>query len=213
MRLRPSGSQGPVAVTLDRFENYHREHSWTWELMALTRARVVAGPCDLRHRIESIVPGLLSRRGNSVQLKTDAREMRQRLAAQFPARVLWDLKFAAGGLVDIEFAAQLLQLCAAGTGDVLDQNTIRSIEKLIAAGSLDPADGESLIAAARLQQDLTQVLRVAIDGEFRPETASAGLKALLARVAGLKDFARLEPLLQRRQKLAHAIFERILNGR
>ena len=213
MRLRPSGSQGPVAVTLDRFENYHREHSWTWELMAMTRARVVAGPCDLRHRIESTVPGLLSRRGNSVQLNADAREMRQKLAAQFPARVLWDLKFAAGGLVDIEFAAQLLQLCAAGKGDVLDQNTIRSIEKLIAAGALDPADGESLIAAARLQQDLTQVLRVAIDGEFRPETASAGLKALLARVAGLKDFVRLEPLLRERQKRAHEVFERILDGR
>jgi glutamate-ammonia-ligase adenylyltransferase len=173
---------------------------------------VVAGPADLRNRIETIVPDLLSGRANPAQMRADAGAMRQKLAAQFPARAPWDLKFAAGGLVDIEFAAQLLQLCAAGTGDVLDQNTIGSIEKLIAAGALDPADGESLIAAARLQQDLTQVLRVAIDGEFRPETASAGLEALLARVAGLKDFARLEPLLQRRQKVARAVFERILDG-
>jgi glutamate-ammonia-ligase adenylyltransferase len=210
MRLRPSGNQGPVAVSLDRFFSYHREHSWTWELLALTRARVVAGPSDLRARIEAVIPSLLSRRDDVAQMKSDAGEMREKLAAQFPARSGWDLKFARGGLVDIEFAAQLLQLCASGRTDVLDQNTIAAIEKSVAAGLLDNHDGKSLIAAARLQQDLTQVLRVAIDGEFRPESASAGLKALLARVAGLKEFSSLEPMLQKRQSAAHAVFERIL---
>jgi glutamate-ammonia-ligase adenylyltransferase len=153
---------------------------------------------------------LLSRRDDVAQMKSDAGEMREKLAAQFPARSGWDLKFARGGLVDIEFAAQLLQLCASGRTDVLDQNTIAAIEKSVAAGLLDNHDGKSLIAAARLQQDLTQVLRVAIDGEFRPESASAGLKALLARVAGLKEFSSLEPMLQKRQSAAHAVFERIL---
>jgi len=179
----------------------------------LTRGRLVAGPRGLQARVAAEIRRRLTEPRPAAAIIADARDMRGRMAETFPGTNPWDLKYAAGGLVDIEFAAQLLQLCAAGTGDVLDQNTIRSIEKLIAAGSLDPADGESLIAAARLQQDLTQVLRVAIDGEFRPETASAGLKALLARVAGLKDFARLEPLLRERQKRAHEVFERILDGR
>jgi len=78
------------------------------------------------------------------------------------------------------------------------------------AGLLPPADAQTLIAAARLQQDLTQVLRVAVDGQFDPKTATAGLKSLLARVAGVPDFVSLEKLLHERQAGAREVFERVV---
>ena len=80
------------------------------------------------------------------------------------------------------------------------------------AGLLAPADAQALISAARLQQDLTQVLRIAAEGEFHPDKATSGLKSLLARVAGVPDFGRLESLLLQRQAAARAVFERVLTS-
>ncbi|HEX5280195.1 MAG TPA: bifunctional [glutamine synthetase] adenylyltransferase/[glutamine synthetase]-adenylyl-L-tyrosine phosphorylase [Micropepsaceae bacterium] len=211
MRLRPSGNQGPVAVSLDRFIAYHRENAWTWERMALTRARVVAGPDAFSAGISEAIPSLLELPAEPGQIRADARAMRQKLEAQFPARSPWDLKFAAGGLVDIEFCIQVLQLCHSDKPFVFDQNTIGAAGKLKSAGVLDASDHGALAAAALLQQELTQVLRVATEGEFLPATASVGLRALLARVAGVPDFAELELLLHRRQAAARAVFERVMS--
>lgn len=210
MRLRPSGNQGPVAVSFERFMAYHREHAWTWEKMALTRARMVAGPDSLRARTGEAIAALLSLPSDGSRIRADALSMRQKLESQFPARSAWDLKFARGGLVDIEFTVQVLQLCHSNNLSVFDQNTITAAEKLMNAELLDPAAHDVLVAAARMQQDLTHVLRVAIDGEFRPDAASAGLKALLARVGGVPNFTALESLLNRRQAAARAMFERII---
>lgn len=212
MRLRPSGNQGPVAVSLDRFIAYHRENAWTWEKMALTRARVVAGPDSMRTRTSEAIASLLSLPLDPPRIRADAVSMRQRLEAQFPARSAWDLKFAAGGLVDIEFCIQVLQLCHSDRPSVFDQNTIGAMHKLIKAGLLDAADHDVLTTAALMQQELTQVLRVAIVGEFRPDAASAGLRGLLARVGGVSGFAELELLLHQRQAAARAVFERVLSA-
>lgn len=210
MRLRPSGNQGPVAVSLERFISYHRENAWTWEKMALTRARVVAGPDSFRARVSEAITSLLSSPAEPARIRTDARSMRQKLEAQFPARSAWDLKFAAGGLVDIEFCVQVLQLCHSDKPSIFDQNTIGAAGKLMKAGVLAPADHRALTTAALMQQELTQVLRVATEGEFRPNTATAGLRALLARIGGVSDFADLEVLLQQRQAAARAVFETIM---
>lgn len=210
MRLRPSGNQGPAAVSFERFLTYHLEHSWTWEKMALTRARVVAGPAMLRERVSDAISMLLSRPCESPQTRLDASEMRRKLQTQFPARTIWDLKFARGGLVDIEFTVQVAQLCHPDLPGLRDQNTIAAAEKLVRAGLLDAAEGDALIAAARLQQDLTQVLRVAVDGEFRGDSATAGVKALLTRTADIRSFDRLEALLQSRQAAAHTVFRRVI---
>ena len=133
MRLRPSGNQGPVAVSFDSFVRYHRERSWTWERMALTRARVVSGPEPLRAEIEAATREALTQTNDAAVIAADARAMREKLAAQFPGRDIWDIKFAPGGLVDIEFIAQTLQLCHAQRNpSVLDQNTIAALERLSA---------------------------------------------------------------------------------
>ena len=211
MRLRPSGNQGPVAVSYDRFVHYHRERSWTWERMALTRARAVSGPQKLRTDIEAAILEALTRSSDPLVIVGDARTMREKLAAQFPGRGPWDIKFAPGGLVDIEFIAQTLQLCHAPKNrSVLDQNTIRALERLSAAGALSAETASVLLRAARLEHGLTHVLRIALAGDFNADALTRGLKALLARAGDAPDFSALQVQLAETEAQVRALFDQIL---
>jgi glutamate-ammonia-ligase adenylyltransferase len=213
MRLRPTGNKGPVAVSLESFTRYHETESWTWERMALTRARVIASPAELGRKVEDIIRKTLSAPGDATKLLKDARDMRDKLAAQFPGKSRWDLKFARGGLVDIEFVAQILQLRdAAKSPDILAQNTVETLQRLAKAGTLTASDAASLIEAASLEGNLQQILRIALDATLDPASASPGLKALLARAGGTADFETLEAKLARAQADAREIFERVLPG-
>src|SRR5581483_11829185 len=125
MRLRPTGNKGPAAVSLQSFADYHATESWTWEHMALTRARVVAGPAGLRARVEAEIHRRLTAAAEAPRIFADARAMRDKVAAQYPPAGRWDLKYARGGLIDIEFLAQTLQLAHAHAAPgILDTNTI-----------------------------------------------------------------------------------------
>jgi glutamate-ammonia-ligase adenylyltransferase len=211
MRLRPSGNQGPVAVSIDSFVQYHRERSWIWERMALTRARVISGPDTLRAQVEAAIREALTQPTDSAAVIADARTMRDKLAAQFPGRDVWDIKFAPGGLVDIEFIAQTLQLCHAPRDtSVLDQNTIAALKRLAAAGALSPDMAAALVGAAKLEHSLTHVLRIALTGALRVETATRGLKVLLARAGDAPDFSTVETQLAETEGQVRAVFDQIL---
>ena len=209
MRLRPTGNKGPVAVSLESFKRYHAQESWTWERMALTRARVVHAPPDFAREIDAAIRAVLTTPADPAKLTADARDMRDKLSAQFPGKNRWDLKFAPGGLVDIEFIAQTLQLCAA-KADVLDANTIEALRKLEAAGRLTPQRARTLIDAARLEHALTQVLRIALDGTLDPAEATPGLKALLVRAAGAENFDALETRLADTQLAVRELLNTVL---
>jgi len=212
MRLRPTGNKGPVAVSLKSFTDYHASESWTWEHMALTRARLVAGPPALRAQVEREIHRRLTRSRAPEAIIADAREMRARMAETFPGKNVWDLKYARGGLVDIEFIAQTLQLVHGPVRpDVLDTNTIAALEKLRAADFLNLADAAVLIEAARLQHALTQVLRIALDETPNIEEATPGLKALLTRAAEAGSFPLTQRKLARLQNRARDIFNRLLS--
>jgi glutamate-ammonia-ligase adenylyltransferase len=207
MRLRPSGNKGPAAVSLESFSRYHEGESWTWEQMALTRARVVTSSGSLGEKVDRVIARTLAAPRSLAKVSADARAMRQKLASQFSAGGHWDLKFAPGGLVDIEFIAQALQLGDAG---LRQGNTIAALEALSGAGLLSPEDGALLIEAARLQNALTQVLRIAVEGAFRPEDATSALKSLLARAGEAVDFTDLELRLSQLQRNARAIFDKTI---
>ena len=137
--------------------------------------------------------------------------MRQRIAAEKGTDNIWDLKQVRGGLVDLEFMAQFLQLVyAADDPSVLDQNTVQALLKAERAGHLSGDAAGVLVPAARLISDLTQILRLSLDSAFDPATAPEGLKALLAHVAGAPTFASLE--LQLRDTLTEtaALFEKVV---
>ncbi|HEX4409770.1 MAG TPA: bifunctional [glutamine synthetase] adenylyltransferase/[glutamine synthetase]-adenylyl-L-tyrosine phosphorylase [Xanthobacteraceae bacterium] len=211
MRLRPSGRSGPLATQIGGFVNYQEGEAWTWEHMALTRARVVSAAPDFSRKIETAIRKVLRRRRNAPKIAADVADMRAAIAKEKGEADRWDLKYAAGGLVDIEFIAQYLQLThAAATPDILDTSTARTLEKAARLGVLKPEDAEVLRPAVRLFHDLTQILRLCLPTAFDPKTASAGVLVLLARAADLPDFPSLAAYVEDTQQKVRACFMRIV---
>lgn len=211
MRLRPSGNKGPVATALTTFKEYQATQAWTWEHMALTRARVVSGTGFLRDKVETAITQILVQPRDATKVAQDVRDMRTRILDQKQTDNIWDLKQVRGGFVDIEFVAQYLQLIHAHDHpDVLDQTTVRALRKLMAAGCLDVQDGETLIATSWLLHDLGQILRLCLDDAFDPHGAAKGLKELLARAADCPSFEALEAKLRDQQSQVRAIYDRII---
>jgi [glutamine synthetase] adenylyltransferase / [glutamine synthetase]-adenylyl-L-tyrosine phosphorylase len=213
MRLRPSGRAGPLATRLDGFAAYQETEAWTWEHMALTRARLISGSTSFRRRVERVIREILQRPRNAELVAGDVLEMRAAIAKEKGEGDRWDLKYAAGGLVDIEFIAQYLQLVHAHQlPDILDTSTARVLEKAVALRVLAVEDAETLRAAAQLYHDLTQILRLCLPGAFDSKTAGAGLLRLLARAADVPDFATLDATLTDMQSKVRASFVRILGN-
>jgi glutamate-ammonia-ligase adenylyltransferase len=211
MRLRPSGRAGPVATQIDGFGSYQQREAWTWEHMALTRARVVSGSSDFSEKIQATIRDVLCRKRNARTIADDVVEMRAAIAKEKGDSNPWDLKYAAGALVDIEFIAQYLQLIhAATTPEILDTSTARTLEKAARLGALKPEDAEVLRPAVRLFHDLTQILRLCLPSAFDPKTASAGVLGLLARAADLPDFPALQAHVEETQRRVRECFVRIL---
>jgi [glutamine synthetase] adenylyltransferase / [glutamine synthetase]-adenylyl-L-tyrosine phosphorylase len=211
MRLRPSGSQGPVATRLSSFTAYQKGSAWTWEHLALTRARVVSGPAPLKRKIAATIKEVLSAPRDRKAVAADVRTMRDKIAGEKGSSDIWNLKQVRGGLIDLEFIAQFLQIVsAANHPDVLDQNTETALAKLAAAGALAPGDAEILVPAARLYHTLTQVLRLCLDKPFVADEAPRALKELLARAAEMPDFATLEATLKDTLNAVHEAFDRIV---
>jgi [glutamine synthetase] adenylyltransferase / [glutamine synthetase]-adenylyl-L-tyrosine phosphorylase len=211
MRLRPSGSQGPVATRLSSFIAYQKGSAWTWEHLALTRASVITGPATLRRQINATIREVLARPRDRTTVAADVRAMRDKIAAEKGSGEAWDLKQVRGGLIDLEFIAQFLQIVnAAKHAGVLDQNTELALSKLSAAGVLSPSDAEILVPAARLYHTLTQVLRLCLDKPFVADEAPRALKDLLARAAEMPDFASLEASLRDTLSDVREAFDRIV---
>lgn len=203
MRLRPSGSKGPVAVRLGAFARYQREDAWTWEHLALTRARGVAGDAAVLADVAAIIAEVRAAPRDAAATLRDVREMRARVAeAQKGQRANpWALKHAEGGLMDIEFALQAGLLIAR----IPDLRSPReAAPALAAAGWLDAGAAETLAAAHALMLSLQQVERVALDRPFDPEKAGPGLRAALARAGAAADFEALEGRLIAAQRGAAA---------
>ncbi|WP_439542664.1 bifunctional [glutamine synthetase] adenylyltransferase/[glutamine synthetase]-adenylyl-L-tyrosine phosphorylase [Hyphomicrobium sp.] len=211
MRLRPSGQKGPVAAQLSTFRDYQASEAWTWEHLALTRARVITGPPELRRAVEEAIRATLTRPRDPAVIAKDVRDMRARIESEKGTDNIWDLKQVRGGLVDLEFIAQHLQLVHAGAHpEVLDQNTQAAFRKLAGAGVITPGDAGRLIQAARLVHNLTQVVRLCIEGAFDPTTAPVGLTVLLARAGGAPNFQSLEGELRESLAGVHQLFSELV---
>ncbi len=193
MRLRPSGSSGPIASSLESFDRYQRESAWTWEHMALTRARTVAGDARLRERIAQTIDAVLRSPRDPERLVADIAEMRRRIAAenQHPSR--WDLKHRRGGLIDLEFIAQYLMLReAAARPQVLHRATADALRALGAAGVVTPAAEQQLSRAAALLREVHALLTLIGESGSRDGALPDPDAATLARCVGAVDFARLD---------------------
>jgi len=170
-RLRPSGTQGPLAVSLSSFERYQREQAWTWEHMALCRARPVFGPERARAQLAAVVGEVLARPREGEALKADVLEMRARMAEHKPAKGALDVKLLRGGLVDLEFIVHFLQL---KTGCGLSPFLPQALKGLAAAGLVT---GALHTAHDRMTRLLVAARLLAPDCEVPPPGPRAALAA------------------------------------
>ncbi len=207
MRLRPSGRAGPVASRLDSFADYQDHEAWTWEHMALTRARVISASPEFRGRIEGIIREVLTRPRDRRIIASDVAEMRRAIALEKGEDDIWDIKYAAGGMVDIEFIAQYLQLVhAAETPEILNVGTVQVLENAARLGILPQSTMEVLRPAARLYHDLTQILRLCVSGKFDPSTAGEDLLRIMTRAGDAPDFSALEARVRDTQSDVRNVF-------
>lgn len=213
MRLRPSGNKGPVAVTLGTFAKYQAEEAWTWERLALTRARVVAGPPELTTKVDAAIRTALTRDDPPHKVLGDVADMRARLERDRPGKSPWELKEVVGGLFDVEFIVQALQLVhGRAHPQVLNVNTLMALLELERANLIAHQDAATLRAAAQLFHALTQVLRLAIEGTFVPADASPSLKALICRAAQRESIEDVEAELIERQRAVRDVFTRLISA-
>jgi glutamate-ammonia-ligase adenylyltransferase len=213
MQLRPSGTKGPVAVSFGAFEGYYENEAETWEMLALTRARVVwASSPDFAAAAQGAIERALRRPRDRAVTVREVREMRQLLEQERPPKGDWDLKLSPGGLVDIEFAAQFLQLAHAAEGGPLHPNTAAALAAFRESGLAPAGPLDELSKAWRLQQNLTQLLKVALGDNPDPGEEPAAFRALLARAGGARDFRQLRARLNAERVAARKAYETIVQA-
>lgn len=208
MRLRPSGRSGPVAVELESFLDYQQSRAWVWEHMALTRARVIVGTIAMRRTVSAMIKEILSTRRDAGAVAKAVSDMRARLTEARDLKgadvfSLRQLRYASGGLVEIDFIAQFLQLIhAAEYPGILHPATKGALRRARHYGLLPQNMANILIEAHDLAQAGEQFGRLcvdnplegALDAEFAQVLAQAvGMEtphALAERLAALRTQVR-----------------------
>ena len=200
MRLRPTGSKGPVSVRLEALEAYYADEAETWEFMALTRGRLVwASDEAFGARVEATLEAALRRPRPGVDVARDVRAMRDLMDRERRPKGFWDLKLSAGAQVDAEFVAQYRQLCAAAAGEALTVSTLEALRD-------DPILAESW----RMHQQLGQLMACAFEDKGDPDAEPAGFQQRLAETAGAPDFETLKARLIGLRLRARRAFEEAL---
>ncbi len=211
MRLRPTGNAGPIATSFEAFEKYQRSEAWTWEHQALTRARVVYAESDLEERIDAMTRSVLALPRNREELAGEVAGMRERIQREHGTDDIWSTKHVRGGLVDAEFIAQFLQLThAAEIPEILAGDPISVFEIARKRELMDAETARKLTDAVTLWRNLQGILRLTVEGDFVEEKAPHGLKRVVMRSCGVKEFDQLKQMAQQAAKDTAAQFEALI---
>jgi len=211
MQLRPSGGAGPAAVSFSAFRRYYEEDAWTWEAMALTKARQIAGASDLGSEVGSEIERVLRRSRDKAAVAKDVRDMRERLSKAKPARHPWDIKNASGGTTDIAFICQYLALVHGDKEGVQPLKNSEAIAWLASKGALAGDDAAALEGARALFEAVLQTGRAATGGVFDPETSGQALRARMAAACGAGTVREATQILTARQSIVANIYRKVLS--
>ncbi|UWL60307.1 bifunctional [glutamine synthetase] adenylyltransferase/[glutamine synthetase]-adenylyl-L-tyrosine phosphorylase [Brucella pseudintermedia] len=210
MRLRPSGNKGPVATHIESFGKYQRSEAWTWEHMALTRARPIHGDAAFMEHIRGEIDEVLSAQRDVKKIAKDVREMRDLIYQEKPPADDWDFKLKPGGIVDLEFIAQFAVLA-----NKLDRKPRPlGTEEILSAldpSFADPALADNLVSAHRLYTNLSQTIRLCLGSDAKREEFIPGMIDLLCRAADMPDIKRVEHHLAEVAVDVRTGFEKLLN--
>ncbi len=211
LQLRPSGTSGPVAVGRRAFESYYEGPAETWELLALTRARVVwASSPAFAADAQAMIEQALRRPRDARKAARDVLDMRALMERERPPSSFWDLKLSPGGLVDIEFVAQHLQIAHAARGGPLRPNTAEALAAMSAADLAGRKPIAQLQEAWTLQQNLSQLLKVALPDTADPAQEPAAFRERLAKAGACKTFPILEARLKSLRASARKAFTELV---
>ncbi len=195
-RLRPSGLDGALAVSVSAFDKYFSEAAWTFEFMALTRARVIAGPPATQQQLNHIINRHLTQPRDPQKLKHDIVELRSKITKEFGSNDPWNLKYAHGGLMDIDFLAQyFILLHAPMHADIITSSTEQAFHTLINKGLIAPETGHELVNSYHFLNALFALLRLCGGGIINETTAPHGLKQLIAKTLDKPDFDTVKTTL------------------
>jgi [glutamine synthetase] adenylyltransferase / [glutamine synthetase]-adenylyl-L-tyrosine phosphorylase len=174
---------------------------------------VISASPEFRGKIEEIIRNVLTRRRDAAGVAGDVADMRRAVALEKGEDDIWDLKHAAGGIVDIDFIAQYLQLVhAAEQPDILDVSTLHVLDNAARLGVLPQSSAEILRSAARLYHDLTQILRLCVTERFNPETSGEDLLRVLARAGDAPDFSSLQARVKETQTEVRRVFRMLIGN-
>ncbi len=201
MRLRPSGRQGPVATSVQSFRDYQMTEAWTWEHLALTRARPVAGEAAVAEEVEAIRRAVLAGKGGGAAILPDLAEMRARIFAAKAPDGAWEAKIGPGRLQDIELLAQSCALRAASPARRVEPQLRAGLR----AGLLSKEDEAALQEAYRFLWRLQAGGRLLTERPLDMEAIGEGGRAFLMRETGASDLAGLASLLERQVARAAGI--------
>ena len=192
MRLRPSGNQGPVATSWQSFQSYQKEAAWVWEHLALTRARVVAGPQDLAHDITTLTRDVTSTARDVAEVASEVAQMRARIQDAKAAQGLYETKIGAGRLQEVELLAQAGALLSKAS----DTSTAAGLDAAAHVGLVSGADADALKAAASCYYDLHTVMRLLSPHPLAPDALGVSARHFLLRTLEQPDIATLNRALQ-----------------
>jgi glutamate-ammonia-ligase adenylyltransferase len=212
MRLRPSGSKGALALPFAAFETYQLEQAWTWEHMALSRARVIIGPNKFRSKLNQLIARTNNHSGRRPdKLLYDVAQMRQKLRTEFGTSNIWSMKHTKGGLVDIEFICQYLALKYGMTDpELLEPNTLKLIKKLTHLKLLQTNDGNGLYEACKTFQTCQLLLRLCMGTASKNTDRPEELLSSLAARLGCQNAEQIEAYVIKTLKFVTEIYQKII---
>ena len=208
MRLRPSGKQGPVATSWSGFQSYQREEAWTWEHLAQTRARPVAGDAGLAEDIAGFRAELLASPRDRAAVLGDVGEMRTRLATAKPGAGGLDAKFGPGRMMEIELLAQTGALLAG----VPDRDAPAQLRAGAEALGLVPLERDDLTATYDLFWRVQAAIRLIGAAPGEAEALGAGAQRFLLSATGQETLDGLMAALSRGSERAAALIDRCLGS-
>lgn len=212
-RLRPSGRAGPLVVSLATFRDYHEHAAWTFEHMALTRARVVVGSPQGRREVADVVSAILARPRPAETVLRAVADMRERIRAEFPGRSALDIKYARGGIVDVEFIVQylLLKEIPVHGRQAFGHHLADAIAGLARIGSLTAEEAAILADAHRFFLAVQMWLRLTAGPEIPdPETLAPETASWMARRLDFPDFAAVMAALEEKRVAVEELYTRII---
>jgi len=201
-RLRPNGADGMLAVSLESFARYQREQAWTWEHMALLRARPMFGSAAGKAALRAVIDETLRRPRDPAKVTADTARMRAEIAAHKPGRRMFDIKHGEGGLIDLEFAVQTLQLRhRVGLYPRLEMALAELAEAGLVSAEIDPA--------LRLLTRMLVMFRLVSPTSAEPPEAT---RPLVARSCGLASWDELLAAHDRARQSIAALWRAVQGG-